>query len=426
MYRALPQKMSLLAIAIGAVACTEARGRIAEHQWQAAIDTVGDTITVRTLSGSVWSDTAYLEAEVSIGMLEGPDEYLLGNPRSIAVDDRGVIHMLDAQVPVIRSYGPDGIYLRDIGREGGGPGEYKRPGSIAILPDGRLAVRDPGNGRIALFSPDGNYLEQLWYPGGFNTSRRLYVDTAGFLHSQVLMNWGKAPWDWEYGLARVSPDAGILDTTAVPIWDYQPARLTASREGSGSSANRVPFTPQVSWSFSPLGYMVGGVSTEYRIDLFREGEPVLRIERDWTPVSVKQEEAEEHRRRATHNMTDQYPGWKWNGPPIPDIKPPFRNMFLSAEGNVWVQLSCEGRASMTEAEAREEERRTGWPQIRFTEPSAYDVFAADGRYLGHVRVPESFQVRPEPIVRGDTVWAVTRDELDVASIVRFSVVHPLR
>jgi hypothetical protein len=30
---------------------------------------------------------------------------------------------------------------------------------------------------------------------------------------------------------------------------------------------------------------------------------------------------------------------------------------------------------------------------------------------------------PEPIVRGETAWAVTRDELDVATVVRFRIVH---
>ncbi len=414
----------LLSVAIGATGCADVRGSVSGNEWQAAIDTVGDTIVVRTMSGSIWGDTAYLESEVSIGMLDGPDEYLLGDPRSMTVGEGGIIYVLDRQVPVIRAYGSDGTYLRDIGREGGGPGEYKRPGAIAMLPDGRLAVRDPANGRITYFNSQGDYVGQVWYPGGFNTSRPLYVDTAGFLHSMVLMNWGTAPWDWEYGLARVDPGAGIVDTTAVPIWDYHPARLTASREGRGSTVNRVPFTPQISWSFSPLGYVVGGVSSEYRIDLVRAGQPTLRIERDWTPVRVKQEEREEQRRQATHNMTEQYPGWKWNGPPIPDVKPPFRSLFLSAEGNVWVLMSNEGRPSMTEAEAREEERRTGSPQVRFTEPPAYDVFAPDGRFLGHVRVPESFETRPDPIVRGDTVWAVTRDELDVASVVRFRVVHP--
>jgi hypothetical protein len=391
--------------------------------WEAAVDTIGDTVVVRTVSGSVWGDTATLVPEVSIGMLEGPDEYLIGNPRSFAVNSEGMIYLLDRQIPVIRMYGPDGDFIRNIGREGGGPGEYKSPGAIAVLRDDRLIVRDPENGRVSLYSAEGEYLEQLRYPGGFNTSRRLYTDTAGYAYSMVLLNYGTAPWDWIFGLARIDPAQGILDTVAAPIWDYEPPQITASREGSSSSDN-VPFSPEASWSFSPLGYMIGGVSTDYRIDLYRMNEPVLRIERAWTPIAVKSEEAAEQRRERTANMQRQYSGWKWNGPAVPDTKPPFTGLFASAEGNIWVQLSQEGYATITEAEARAEEQRTNRPQVRFTEPAAYDVFSPDGTYLGHVQAPRSFRTRPEPVVRGDFVWAVTRDELDVARLARFRLERP--
>jgi hypothetical protein len=413
----------LAVLLVLATACSGGARRGAEGPWHGVIDTVGDTMTVRTVSGSVWGDTAHLEAEVEIGMLEGPDEYLLGDPRSIAVDPRGVIYVLDRQVPIIRAYGPDGTHLRDIGREGGGPGEYKNPGAIATLPDGRLIVRDPGNMRVSVFSADGEYMGHTVYPGGFHTSRRMYVDTAGYAHSMVLINYGTAPWDWQFGLSLIDPDEGIRDTVAVPRWDYEPARITGSREGNNSS-NTVPFTPQVFWSFSPLGYFVGGLSTEYRIDLFRPDAPILRIERDWTPVPVTPAESEEQRRRAAENMRRQFPGWQWNGPPVPDTKPPFRGMFVSEEGNVWVLVSRLGKPTMTVAEAREEERRSGRPQIRFREPPAFDVFAPDGRFLGHVVVPQSFSTSPEPVVRADSVWAVARDELDIPRVVRFRVLHP--
>ncbi|NIM51399.1 MAG: hypothetical protein GTO22_19480, partial [Gemmatimonadales bacterium] len=57
-------------------------------------DTVGDTVTVRTVAGSMWGDTASLEPEVSIGMVEGPEEYLIGDPRALAVGWDGVIYLL--------------------------------------------------------------------------------------------------------------------------------------------------------------------------------------------------------------------------------------------------------------------------------------------------------------------------------------------
>jgi hypothetical protein len=78
---------------------------------------------------------------------------------------------------------------------------------------------------------------------------------------------------------------------------------------------------------------------------------------------------------------------------------------------------------MTEEEAREEERLSGRVPLRYSEPPAFDVFDADGRYLGRVLPPASLRVEPEPLARGDTVWAVVRDELDVPSIVRFRMVR---
>jgi hypothetical protein len=79
---------------------------------------------------------------------------------------------------------------------------------------------------------------------------------------------------------------------------------------------------------------------------------------------------------------------------------------------------------MSTAEARREEDRSGRNPLRFEEPPAFDVFAPDGRYLGPVEAPPSLRTTPEPIVRGDHLWVVTRDELDVASVVRFRIERP--
>lgn len=385
------------------------------------IDTVADTITVRTVSGSVWGDTADLVAEMRIGSLEGADEYILGNPTQLAVAANGTIYVLDRQVPVVRAYGPDGMHLRDVGREGGGPGEYKNPDGLAVLPDGRVLVKDPGNARIALFDADGEPAGSWPYIGGWNTSHRYYVDTAGYSYALILLERGLPPWEWRFGLARWSPEGHLLDTIPAPTWDYDKPQVTAQRENSSSSRD-VPFSPSTTFTFSPLGYMIGALSTEYRIDLFQASDRILRIERVWEPVPVKREEKEEQERRISENFRNQYPGWRWNGPPIPDTKPPLRDVFTGEDGRIWVLLSQPGEPTMTEAEAREEEARSGRPVLRFLEPALFDLFEPDGRYLGPVRAPRDLRMSPEPVARGETMWAVTRDELDVPTIVRFRIV----
>lgn len=408
--------VTLIACACG----TEQGGGAHPPDWVANADTLGDTVIVHTVSGSVWRDTAELIPELSIGGLEGADEYLIGDPTAVAVAVDGTILVLDAQVPVVRAYAPDGTFLRDIGRDGNGPGEYDGPDGLAILPDGRVLVRDPGNARISVFDLDGALLEEWRHPGGFNTDRRFYVDDSGSSYASILLNPGVAPWEWRFGLQRHDRSGTIVDTLAAPTWDYEPAQVTASREGS-SSVRAVPFTAEVAWTFSPRGYFIGGLSTDYRIDLFRVDGGVLRIERERALVPVLAAEADERRRGITEGLQRQYGAWRWNGPSVPDTKPPFKQLFTSAEGDVWVVLSTEGRATMSSAEAEAAFRQDGRTPMRFLEPVELDVFDPDGRYLGAVRPPPSFRSEPEPIVRGDRVWSVTRDELDVASVTRFRI-----
>lgn len=72
--------------------------------WQASYETLGDTLVVRTLSGSVWGDTARLVPEVSIGMFDGPEEYVFGQIHSLAMGQDGTIYVVDRQVPALRVY----------------------------------------------------------------------------------------------------------------------------------------------------------------------------------------------------------------------------------------------------------------------------------------------------------------------------------
>ncbi len=385
------------------------------------VDTVGDTVVARTLGGSVWNDTVLLEPEMVLGVFEGPDEYMLGRVRSLAVSESGEIYLVDSQIPALRKYSVDGTHLATFGREGGGPGEYKRPdGGLAVLSDGRVVLRDPGNNRFSIFAPDGEFLESWRIPGGFNTGRKLYRDGHDNVYTLVLLERGLAPWDWTYGLARYQPDGTHTDTVLAPTWDYKRPQLTGQRDGSSSSSG-VPFTAEDAWTFSPLGYAVGGVATDYRVDLYRP-DGVLRIEKAWDPVRVLADEKDEQERQVRGQFERNFPGWRWNGPAIPNTKPPFSGLHVGEDGRIWVRLSQLGQPEMSVEEAREEEQRTNRPQIRYREPVAFDVFEPDGRYLGHVRAPPGFSTSPEPVFRGDFVWAVSRDDLDVPTVVRYRMV----
>jgi hypothetical protein len=416
---------SILLVALLSAACAERGGAPALEVERYAI---GDTVVVRTVGGSVWGVQSELVAEVRIGELDGEDHYMFGQVQALAVAADGSIYVMDGQVPALRKYAPDGRYLATFGRGGSGPGEYRQPdGGLAVLPDGRVVVRDPGNARLQVYAADGEPLASWPARGGFSTSNPMVVDTAGRVHTQVLLDPMAAVTDWRMGMVAHDGATGEpLDTLPAPVWDFDAPRLVARQTGDGgtsTSVNSVPFSPAPSWAFSPLGHMVGGLSARYAIDQYLEDGTVVRIERDHEPVQVSAGEKANREEQVRWNMRRTQPDWRWNGPPVPDVKPPFQRIYVGRDGGIWVQLHQPGEP-IPDDEIDEPRDPGARPPTRWREPVAFDVFDPDGTYLGRARAPRGFSPFPTPVFDGDRVWAVVRDDLDVPYVVRFRVARP--
>ena len=70
----------------------------------------------------------------------------------VAVADSTIL-MLESAPPRVAIFGQDGSWLRDVGRAGDGPGEFRRPSHIGLA-DGRVWVGDPSGGRLEVFGPE--------------------------------------------------------------------------------------------------------------------------------------------------------------------------------------------------------------------------------------------------------------------------------
>ena len=393
---------TVLALALLQAACHS--GRPSDlGTWVAERDTVGDTVTVRTVSGSVWGKPATLVEDLAIGELDGRDEYMLGQIQDMAVNARGGIYVFDGQVPALRYYDADGKYVRTLGGPGSGPGEYRDASlGLAVRSDGRIVMRDPRNARLNVYNADGTPSGQWPVSSGLFTSQAMVVDTADHAYLRILQEPPQANKAWRIGLLHLDDKGHIVDTIPDPAIAGEP-------EGGGGR-----FRPSKVWAWSPLGYMVIGVSDAYHFEVRGPGKRVTRIERTVPAVHVLPEERADYEAANDWMRKNQGRFMTSAIPPIPDTKAPYSGLRIGERGRIWVRRSV----TAEHTDAGQPTRPDRPPPITWVEPAVYDVFEPDGTYLGEVHVPRHTGL---DVIRGDTAWGTRTGEQGELHIVRLRV-----
>jgi hypothetical protein len=82
------------------------------------------------------------------------DDLLLGVVVGALVDPDGNVYLLDSQLSEIQVFDAEGIHVRTIGREGEGPGEFRRAGGMFFVGE-NLCVAQRFPGRLVLLTLDG-------------------------------------------------------------------------------------------------------------------------------------------------------------------------------------------------------------------------------------------------------------------------------
>lgn len=417
----LPRAAAILASALALIAagCGDAPRTGIAADWTAEREERGDTVIVRTVEGSVWGDTMVLVPRVAIGVIDGADAYILGNPIAADLDAAGRILVADQQARVVRVYDPEGTHRATLGRGGEGPGEFTAPDDLRIGPGGEVIVRDQQGARFSVFSPSGEFLRSWPLIGGFRTSTPFHVTADGQVLHPTLRNPGVPLDEWQMGIVVFAPDGTALDTLDVPSSGYEAPFVEARAEGSWSRS-AVPFTPREHWVATPEGDLVHGVSTEYRLDRRSANGRVLRMARDAERAPVRSAEAAAARDGATRNMRNVDPAWRWRGEEVPASKPPYSALVSGSDGSLWVRRHVE--AHEEENPAWDPDRPDGPPRTRWVEPVVFDVFDAEGRYMGPVLFPDGALVSRRGRFTLESVLAVVTHEYGHEQVVLHDLV----
>lgn len=423
---------------------------------------LGDTTVV--FSSSPLRGTATLREVTRIGMIDGPPEYLLGAEPAFTVGRDGSLYVADRGT--LRHYDAAGTYVRTIARRGEGPGEMTSVGGLDISADGLVAALDRGNRRVNVFSPDGTLV------------REIRVGTSG---SAGVAPYGRDAIRWddqgELWLALNPPRRGpdtlsagqrrplfgrltgheeVTDTVFLPTraWEGCERRLPAY-SGGFMEDNRLRNMPFAQWSRNRTGTLAFGCSARFTMEIVPRDGGVMRVSREWEPPVRTEEEHEFWSRRDRLGISEFRSlnqalvslGRAAEVRPIPRLpinpreRPAFLRLWFANDDRLWAWRGAPGWSRPWTEEERglllQQLQQLGLPgrqlQPRFWDywnaTDGFDVFDRDGRWIGHVRTPETWAAAPypgrtDPYFRGDTVWAVVKEEFDVRYVVRFEVEWP--
>ncbi len=380
--------MILLALAAGC-------GHASQDSGSVVHDSAG--ITIVENSSAAWAEgegwRLSVEPVLTIGQSDGPEEYLFSGVLSALRLGTGEFVVANAGTNELRFFDSSGTFVRSIGREGSGPGEFKLMMGIWRWPADSVAVFDYGNARMTVVGPHGEFGRTF----RLQLVRSLALPVGPFADGSVL---GKSHL---LGTETDLPEGTYRGTVLFVHWDSDGEMIDTlvhrpdeERYVGAVAGRRLMASPPFPRGFSVVtaaDRWYYGATDRFEIEVYSPDGKLLRLVRCvFANRPVTPRLAEEWRRNAMERysrMPAPVRYWRANLP-VPATMPAHGEFLLDDDGNLWV------------AHYRLPD-----------EPSVYAVFDPSGRLLGDVGVPGRGSVTH---IGSDFMLGIWRDELDVQQI----------
>ena len=383
----------------------------ARPEWASSADTVAGVVHVANTPPTTGPLPTLVAAEdFRIGTLEDSGPTSFGLLRSIAVLDDGGFAVGDGLAQEVRVFDRDGRHLRTFGGEGAGPGELQGMQGVFTDHEGLLRVAEQGNARLSVFHPDSGFVTSFplqLFSYGFLGPWPAAIDSSGRTHVASSGQFGAGRF---WNMVRVY-DPLMNQIDSIPYHDYtddierdQPGawRITV---GNGFMWAPVPFYPRPHQLITRSGELWTTAEGAAELEVTRwspggDTSLVLSSFRPLQPVSAADRDSAMAELRA--RLEERLPSVpSLGGSRVPATKPPAYGLSLDDRDRLWVRVTDSAADS-----------------------TIYDVFNRDGGYAETVSLRFRVDVAIPPVVRGDTLWAVATDDLEVQYVVRATLRPP--
>jgi hypothetical protein len=417
MHRVTPATLLLISLLWLGSACDRSSAG-ASYQ---VTDSAGVKLVMNGEAGA-WSPDEVWQLREDLRIESDEDESLrqFGTIASVAVNSQGDIFVLDVSVPNIQQFDSTGAYMRTFGGAGEGPGQFGRAVREVLAGDGdSITVPDVMNQRVNVFFPDGQFARSFPIPTYPATPVRWETLQESRLAAQVnaMVMPGQTSENRTNIIVRVGPDGTIQDTILPlpldPILDLS--------QGPASMKSRF-FNSTAVWGTNGKGLLAVGMTGEYRLSVYgadgtlrmifakpHEPRPVSEADRAKVTESFKlalKDAMAKMNNEQARGMVEQMAGNIEFGATYPA----FGTVRAGPEGT-WLVRQPATVQEVTGAMAKLPS--TDAPMA----PPEWDVFDADGRFLGTIRFPVGFRLAA---VAGGRFYGIETDSLDIPSVVRLT------
>ncbi len=228
--------------------------------------------------------------ELSIGVVEGDENYMFDEFVFFNTDDQGNFYVIDFDKRRIQKYNPEGKYILSIGREGQGPGEFQAISIPRFDKNGHLYITDYGNLRISFFDTDGKYLKQLNIPG---VLENLYMNSRGYFISSF-SSYLENGYRIVFGLFDDQFNVVQEFHSRTNEFEISGGRdLTSRAKFTASILNQIVFQPRPVYTVTDNDYIYFGYPEDYTIDIYSpDGIPLRTIKREYDSIKVGEKDKE--------------------------------------------------------------------------------------------------------------------------------------
>jgi hypothetical protein len=332
-----------------------------------------------------------LHADVSpqftVGGRNAPDWAAFTRIDAAAFDSAGDLYLLDARNQRVIVVGKDGRLIREIGRKGGGPGEFAAPRAIAVFPDGGLVVLDVLQRRLSWFGPDGALVRDFPSAVGAGAPRTIFPsgDEAVVGDVRTYLLDGQVMTRTSEGLRPAAAKRPIQRYPVTPGEEpqvlYRADLVTGPRDPQGQRY-LTAFFHDFAMTALPDGRVALADTSAYRLTVVGEHGGVERVlVRPLPDRPVTDADRDAERRRLLDNLADGRPPQATvylgdQRPSKEEVERRFRqqidDMRFPATYPHVATLSADG-------EGRLWVERYGHPPA---EPGPIDVITPNGTYVG--------------------------------------------